>query len=188
MKLLVLSAILITTPAAACDYAVVPEKSVLRFIAEYEGESFEGGFGRFTATVSVDAANTANTRITADIDVASANTENEERDQTLATAEFFDTARFPKAAFRTLACRASNFKLKWFGLFSIPALWGPDKELKHLAEDVHEWLSWAIVTLVVLHVAGALKHHFVDRDDVLRRMLPGRRAAPPPVANPEIAP
>ena len=83
---------------------------------------------------------------------------------------------------------ASNFKLKWFGLFSIPPLWGPDKDLKHLAEDVHWALSWAIVTLVVLHVAGALKHHFVDRDDVLRRMLPGRRAAPPATANPEIAP
>ena len=104
MKPLVLAAALVAMPAAAVDYAVVPDKSVLRFIAEYEGESFEGGLGRVTATVSIDGAGT---RITADIDVASANTENEERDQTLATAEFFDTAKFPKATFRTLACRGA---------------------------------------------------------------------------------
>lgn len=107
MRSLVLAALLAAGPAAAVDYAVVPEKSVVRFIAEYEGEPFEGGFGRFTATVSVDAANAAGTRIAAEIDVASANTENEERDQTLATAEFFDAAKFPKATFRTLACRGT---------------------------------------------------------------------------------
>lgn len=83
---------------------------------------------------------------------------------------------------------ASNFGLKWFGLVAIPPLSGPDKELKYLAEDVHGALAWAIVALVVLHVAGALKHHFVDRDDVLRRMLPGRRAAPPTLADPETLP
>jgi cytochrome b561 len=83
---------------------------------------------------------------------------------------------------------ASNFPLKWFGLFSIPPLSGPDRDLKHLAEDVHWALSWVIVTLVVMHVAGALKHHFVDRDEVLRRMLPGRRAPSPATANPETAP
>ena len=33
---------------------------------------------------------------------------------------------------------------------------------------------WLIVGLVVLHVAAALKHHFVDKDDVLTRMLPQR--------------
>ena len=107
MRTLVLAAALVAGPAAAVDYAVVPEKSVVKFVAEYEGDAFEGGFGRFTATIAVDAANAANTRLTAEIDVASANTENEERDQTLATAEFFDTARFPKATFRTLACRGA---------------------------------------------------------------------------------
>jgi polyisoprenoid-binding protein YceI len=107
MKSLVLAAALVAGPAFAVDYAVVPDKSVLRFIGDYEGESFEGGFGRFTATVSIDPANAGNTKLAAEIDVASANTENEERDQTLATAEFFDAAKFPKATFRTLACRGA---------------------------------------------------------------------------------
>src|SRR5688572_25213447 len=83
---------------------------------------------------------------------------------------------------------AADFPLQWFGRFTIPPLARPDRDLKRLAEDVHWALSWVIVSLVVLHVAGALKHHFVDRDDVLRRMLPGRRGAPPIAANPETAP
>ena len=74
---------------------------------------------------------------------------------------------------------AANFPLRWFGLFRVPALGGPDPDLKLLAADVHLALSWLLVGLFTLHVAGALKHHFVDRDDVLRRMLPFvRRRAP----------
>ncbi|HET9483215.1 MAG TPA: cytochrome b [Xanthomonadales bacterium] len=78
---------------------------------------------------------------------------------------------------------AANFPLRWFWLFPVPALWGPDPDVKHFAEDAHELLSWVLVGLFTLHVAGALKHHFVDRDVVLRRMLPSFRrgdAAPPP--------
>lgn len=40
-----------------------------------------------------------------------------------------------------------------------------------LAGEVHEYLAWAIIALVVLHVAGALVHHFVVRDRTLVRML-----------------
>ena len=62
-----------------------------------------------------------------------------------------------------------------FGLFDVPFLpvprgWasaGP-------AHFVHTSLAWVMVALVVLHVAAALKHHFIDRDDILARMLPRR--------------
>lgn len=67
---------------------------------------------------------------------------------------------------------AANFPLRWFGLFSVPALSGPDKELKHFALDVHETVFLIILGVLILHVAAALKHHFQDRDSVLRRMLP----------------
>ncbi len=67
---------------------------------------------------------------------------------------------------------ASNFPLKWFGLFRVPALSGPDKELKHFALEVHETVYLIILTVIILHAAAALKHHFIDRDSVLRRMLP----------------
>ena len=38
--------------------------------------------------------------------------------------------------------------------------------------DLHHTLFAVLVAVAVLHVAGALKHHFIDRNDVLRRMLP----------------
>jgi cytochrome b561 len=67
---------------------------------------------------------------------------------------------------------ASNFPLQWFKLFQLPALVAPDPALKAVAHDVHEALAFTIIALLALHIAGALKHHFIDRDDTLRRMLP----------------
>lgn len=40
---------------------------------------------------------------------------------------------------------------------------------------VHFYVSWVILALVAVHVAAALRHHLILKDDVLRRMLPGRR-------------
>ena len=61
---------------------------------------------------------------------------------------------------------------RFFDLFVIPNIARADPSLFAAATLVH-WLSaWAIVCLVALHVAGALKHHLVNRDDVLRRMSP----------------
>ena len=59
-----------------------------------------------------------------------------------------------------------------FGLFSLPHPLGPDAELERLLSTVHFYMAMALLGVLVLHVAGALKHHFISRDDVLRRMLP----------------
>jgi len=66
---------------------------------------------------------------------------------------------------------------RFFDLFVIPNIARPDPSLFAAAELAHRLSAWAIAALVALHVAGALKHHFVDGDDVLRRMLPRRRRA-----------
>jgi cytochrome b561 len=39
--------------------------------------------------------------------------------------------------------------------------------------DLHDWVAWTIIVLAVGHAGAALFHHFIVRDDVLRRMLPG---------------
>jgi len=39
---------------------------------------------------------------------------------------------------------------------------------------VHVWLNYLMITTVAVHAAAALKHHFIDRDDILKRMLPQR--------------
>ncbi|MFQ5564400.1 MAG: cytochrome b [Parvularculaceae bacterium] len=44
--------------------------------------------------------------------------------------------------------------------------------LEDALAEVHEYLAFTTVGLLVLHIAAALKHHFLDRDDVLARMLP----------------
>lgn len=52
---------------------------------------------------------------------------------------------------------------------------------RHVFTFTHEKLAWLAYVTITLHVAAALKHHLIDRDDVLTRMLPllpGRRTAP----------
>jgi cytochrome b561 len=68
-----------------------------------------------------------------------------------------------------------NFRgitLHYFGLIAVPPLVAQDKPVGDFALFVHTSLQWAIYALVVLHVAAALHHHFLRRNDVLQRMLP----------------
>ncbi|ADD76616.1 MULTISPECIES: cytochrome b [Pantoea] len=58
-----------------------------------------------------------------------------------------------------------------FGWFSLPAVLTGAGEQADLAGDIHLWLAWCIVILSVLHGLAALKHHFIDRDITLKRML-----------------
>jgi len=60
-----------------------------------------------------------------------------------------------------------------FGAFTIPGLpVGPNRGLGHEILEVHGTLGQVMLYLIVLHVLGALKHHFVDRNGELYRMLP----------------
>ena len=58
-----------------------------------------------------------------------------------------------------------------FGWFEVPALFTGVNEQESIAGMWHEWLAIALLVLAGLHAAAALKHHFVDRDRTLRRML-----------------
>jgi cytochrome b561 len=60
-----------------------------------------------------------------------------------------------------------------FGLFDLPAIVPRDLETYKLAKAWHGWLTKALLATALLHVAAALKHHFMDRDTVLRRMIVG---------------
>jgi cytochrome b561 len=65
----------------------------------------------------------------------------------------------------------------------LPALLPDSDAAKALLSNLHLWLSWLLVALIALHVAAALKHALVDRDGVLRRLLPGPGARPAPRAD-----
>lgn len=59
-----------------------------------------------------------------------------------------------------------------FNLFTLPPLVSKNEALAHSLEEMHETLAMMLLILVGLHVLAALKHHLIDRDDTLRRMLP----------------
>jgi cytochrome b561 len=67
---------------------------------------------------------------------------------------------------------ARNFPVSWFGVVTLPDLVQPSKPAFDFFHEAHETLAKSLFVLALLHAAAALKHHFVDRDDVLRRMLP----------------
>jgi cytochrome b561 len=67
---------------------------------------------------------------------------------------------------------ARNFPVSWFKLFQLPDLVAPSQATFELMVDLHHLLFKVLVGVALLHVAGALKHHVIDRNDVLKRMLP----------------
>ena len=58
-----------------------------------------------------------------------------------------------------------------FDLFSIPALVSGIPNQEDLAGVVHRYVAYALIALMILHAAAALKHHFINHDNTLRRML-----------------
>jgi cytochrome b561 len=67
---------------------------------------------------------------------------------------------------------AGGYKTQFFGLFDIPKLIEKDKNLAETAKNIHEFVSFALYGLFFIHFAAVLKHHFVMKDNTLRRMLP----------------
>ena len=70
---------------------------------------------------------------------------------------------------------AAGFPVVLFGQFPLPDFVPADKALAELIKPWHEISAFAMMALVVLHLAAALKHQWVDKDQLLHRMLPGRR-------------
>ena len=67
---------------------------------------------------------------------------------------------------------AAGFQTVYFGVLPIPDLLSKDKEVADVLKTAHHWINYLLAAVVALHAAAALKHHFVDRDEVLARMLP----------------
>ncbi|WP_175939470.1 cytochrome b [Caballeronia sp. BCC1704] len=67
---------------------------------------------------------------------------------------------------------AAGLQVVYLGVLPLPTIIGPDKALKATLRIVHVALNYGLLVLVAMHVLAALKHHFVDRDGLLGRMLP----------------
>jgi cytochrome b561 len=71
-----------------------------------------------------------------------------------------------------LMSSAKGFQTVWFGVLPLPDLLNKDTELGDLLQQVHMILNFSMAALVLAHLGAALKHHLIDRDDILTRMLP----------------
>jgi cytochrome b561 len=67
---------------------------------------------------------------------------------------------------------AAGLPVSFFGLFVLPDIISSNETVRMLFQQIHEWLGYAIIGFICLHVAAALKHHFINKDDIMRRMLP----------------
>ena len=78
-----------------------------------------------------------------------------------------------------LISTADGRPVEVFGLFAVPATITAIPEQEDVAGIVHLGLAIALLALVGLHIAGAIKHHLIDRDTTLLRMLRPRTSTQP---------
>ena len=88
----------------------------------------------------------------------------------------------PLLGWATVSAAALAVPTVWFGWFEWPHIWflaDLPRARKQVLDDqlatIHSLLALPLLVLVSLHTAAAIKHHFKDRDDVLKRMLPWTR-------------
>ncbi len=71
-----------------------------------------------------------------------------------------------------LLSSASGLPVSFFGLFVLPDLVSPSIYLRDQLVLSHHWLGYALIVALCAHIGAALQHRFIDKDDILRRMLP----------------
>lgn len=62
----------------------------------------------------------------------------------------------------------SKYGVKWFGFDLIAGL--DNKDMRELFKEVHEVIGFVLLAMIILHIAGALKHKFIDKDETMKRM------------------
>lgn len=72
---------------------------------------------------------------------------------------------------------AHGIPVRWFALVTLPDIVAKNAALSKLMFMAHFWLAILLGVIVTVHIAAAIRHHFVLRDDTLRRMLPLRTAS-----------
>lgn len=67
---------------------------------------------------------------------------------------------------------AAGVPVVYLGIWQLPDLVGKDKALLNTMKEAHALLANGLLIIVAVHILAALKHHFINRDGVLARMLP----------------
>lgn len=71
-----------------------------------------------------------------------------------------------------LITSAAGVPASFFGLFNLPSLIAANPDSLELFEAIHKWIAYGLIATIILHTLAALKHHFINKDDILRRMFP----------------
>ena len=69
---------------------------------------------------------------------------------------------------------AAGFPIVWFGVLPLPDFVSPDKALAEALKPWHGRLAYLLAVVVLLHVAAALKHQWIDGDGLFWRIWPRR--------------
>lgn len=69
----------------------------------------------------------------------------------------------------TATNRAPNFF--WLAKTPAPGIPNNAQQIAWLANNLHSFFAWSIIVVLALHILGALKHHFINHDQILQRML-----------------
>jgi len=93
---------------------------------------------------------------------------------------YFFTIAIPLSGWAMVSASPLGVPTIWYRVFEVPHLPGlqglEDQEgVEESLEETHELLGNLLIVLLIVHVGAALKHHFWDRDSVLRRMIPFTR-------------
>ncbi len=71
-----------------------------------------------------------------------------------------------------LMSSAAGVSVSFFGLFVMPDLISPDVSARILFKILHQWIAYGFIAAICGHTLAALHHHFIVKDDILKRMLP----------------
>jgi cytochrome b561 len=76
-----------------------------------------------------------------------------------------------------LMSSAAAIPVSAFGVVDVPDLVAPSDDLFHRMIEVHRWLGYGLLVLIGVHAGAALTHHFLKRDDTLRKIVSPRSAS-----------
>lgn len=62
----------------------------------------------------------------------------------------------------------SKFGIRWFGVLLVQGTDNPP--LRDFFKEIHEITAWVLIVVVVLHIAAAIKHKVIDKDEIMKRM------------------
>lgn len=72
-----------------------------------------------------------------------------------------------------LMSAAAGYAVSYFGIWTLPDLIAPNPVYKRFFAQTHEYVAYFLIAALLIHSLGALKHHFIDKDNILKRMLRG---------------